>query len=178
VSLVGRSGILRRMVSADPEAIGCGLGGLGSGVFGGGRTPLGPDLTSQFPDWHSLIQAFMLIKFSMGMSLAFTWLFLFLQSEKQYFWRNQRGQQRHVSFHFGCLSTCLLVKFIAHISVGSMYSLGWGALFFTMAQSSSFFFFFCRLSSLRLFSFLSDADFAVAAAATAGSFIWKVGGRL
>ncbi len=65
------------MVSADPEAIGRGLGGLGSGGFGGGRTPLGPDLTSQFPDWHSLIQAFMLVKFSVGMSLAFTWLFYF-----------------------------------------------------------------------------------------------------
>jgi hypothetical protein len=68
VSLVGRSGILRRMISADPNAIGRGLGGLGSGGFGGGWTPLGPDLTSQFPDRHSLIQAFMLVKFSVGMS--------------------------------------------------------------------------------------------------------------
>ncbi len=124
VSLVGRSRILRRMVSADPKTIGCGLRGLGSGGFGGGRTPLSPDLTSQFPDQHSLIQAFMLVKFSVGMLLAFTWLFLFLQSEKQYFWRNQRGQQRHVSFHFGRLSACLLA-FIAHISVESMHSLGW-----------------------------------------------------
>ncbi len=64
-----------------------------------------------------------------------------------------------------------LAKFIAHVSVESMYSLGWGASFFTMAQSSSFFFFFRRLSSLRLFSFLLDADFAVAAAAMAGPFI-------
>jgi hypothetical protein len=143
VSLVGRSGILRRMVSADPEVIGRGLGGLGLGGFGGGRTPLGPDLTSQFPDRHSLIQAFMLVKFSVVISLAFTWLFLFLQSEKQYFWRNQRGQQRHVLFHFGRLSTRLLAKFIAHVSVESMYSSGWGASFFTMARSSSFFFFFC-----------------------------------
>jgi hypothetical protein len=77
VSLVGRSGILQRMVSANPEVIGCGLGGLGSGGFGGGRTLLGPDLTSQFLDWHSLIQAFMLVKFSVGMLLAFTWLSLF-----------------------------------------------------------------------------------------------------
>jgi hypothetical protein len=178
VSLVGRSGILRRMVSADPEAIGCGLGGLGWGGFGGGWTLLGPDLTSQFLDRHSLIQAFMLVKFFVGMLLAFMWLFLFLQSEKQYFWRNQRGQQQHASFHFGPLLTCLHAKFIAHISVVSMYSLGWGALFFNMARSSSFFFFFCRLSSLPLSSFLSDANFAVAVAATAGSFIWKVGKRL
>jgi hypothetical protein len=123
------------MVSADPKAIGRGLGGLGLGGFSGGCMPLGPNLTSQFPDRHSLIQAFMLVKFSVGMFLAFTWLFLFLQSEKQYFWRNQWGQQRHVSFHFGCLLTCLLAKFIAHVSVESMYSLGWGALLFTMAQS-------------------------------------------
>ncbi len=38
VSLVGRNGTLRWMVSADPEVIGRGLGGLGSGGFGGGRT--------------------------------------------------------------------------------------------------------------------------------------------
>ncbi len=130
MSLVGRSGILRRMVSADPEAIGRSLEGLGLGGFGGGWMPLGPDLTSQFLDRHSLIQAFMLAKFSVGMPLAFTWLSLFLQSEKQYFWRNQRGQQRHVSFHFGCLSTCLLTKFIAHVSMESMYSSEWGASFF------------------------------------------------
>jgi hypothetical protein len=118
--------MLRRMVRADSDAIGVGLGGLGSGGFGGGRMPLGPDLTSQFPDRHSLVQAFMLVKFSAGILLAFAWLSLFLQSKKQYFWRNQRGQQQHVLFHFGCLLACLLAKLIAHVSVDSMQSSGWG----------------------------------------------------
>jgi hypothetical protein len=112
--------MLRRKVHADFDAIGVGLGGLGLGDFGGGRTPLGPDLTSQFPDRHSLIQAFMLVKFSAGISLAFTWLSLFLQSEKQYFWRNQRGQQRHVLFHLGHLPVCLLAKLIVHVPVDNM----------------------------------------------------------
>ena len=120
VSFVWRSGMLQQMVRADSNAIGVGLRELGSGGFGGGWTLLGPNLTSQFPDRHSLIQAFMLVKFSAGILLAFTWLSLFLQSKKQYFWRNQRGQQRHILFHFGCLSACLLAKLIAHVSVDSM----------------------------------------------------------
>jgi hypothetical protein len=112
--------MLRQKVRADFDAIGVGLGGSGSEGFGGGRTPLGPNLTSQFPDRHSLIQPFMLVKFSAGILLAFTWLSLFLQSKKQYFWRNQRGHQRHILFHFGRLSACLLAKLIAHVSVDSM----------------------------------------------------------
>jgi hypothetical protein len=180
VSFVWRRGMLRQMVHADSNAIGVGLGGLGSGGFGGGLTLLGPDLTSQFPDRHSLIQAFMLVKFSAGILFAFMWLSLFLQSKKQYFWRSQRGQRWHVLFHFGRLLVCLLAKLIAHVSVDSMQSSGWGALFLTMALSL-FFFFFLRLPSLLpLLSFLSDAEvLAVAVAtATAGSFIWKVSGRL
>ncbi len=70
--------MLQRKVRADFDAIGVGLGGLGLGGFGGGQTPLGPDLTSQFLARHSLIQAFMLVKFSTGILLAFTWLSLFL----------------------------------------------------------------------------------------------------
>ncbi len=50
VSFVWRSGMLRQKVRADFDAIGVGLGGSGSGGFGGGQTPLGPNLTSQFPD--------------------------------------------------------------------------------------------------------------------------------
>jgi hypothetical protein len=69
VSFVWGRGMLQRMVRADSDAIGVGLGGSGLGGFGGGRTPLGPNLTSQFPDRHSLIQAFMLVKFSMACSL-------------------------------------------------------------------------------------------------------------
>jgi hypothetical protein len=112
--------MLRQKVRADFDAIGVGLGGLRSGGFGGGWTPLSPNLTSQFLDRHSLIQAFMLVKFSTGILLAFMWLSLFLQSEKQYFWRNERGQQRHVLFHFGRLLACLLAKLITRISVDSM----------------------------------------------------------
>jgi hypothetical protein len=181
VSFVWRSGMLQQMVRADSNAIGVGLRELGSGGFGGGWTLLGPDLTSQFPDRYSLIQAFMfLVKFSAGILLAFTWLSLFLRSKTQYFWRNQRGQQWQLSFHFGCLLACLLAKLIAHVSVDSMQSSGWGALFLTMALSSFFFFFLRLSSSLPLLSFLLDAEVLVAVAATAmaGSFIWKVGGRL
>ncbi len=161
------------MVRADSNAIGVGLGGSGLGGFGGGQTPLDPNLTSQFLDRHSLIQAFMLVKFSTRILLAFTWLSLFLQSEKQYFWRNQWGQQRHVSFHFGRLSACLLTKLIAHVSVDSMQSSGWRASFLTMALSSLFFFFLHLPSLLPLLSFLLDAEvLAVAVAmATVGSFI-------
>ncbi len=57
----------------------------GSGGFGGGQTPLDPDLTSQFSvEWQSLIQAFMLDKFSAGLPFALVWLSLCLQFEKQY----------------------------------------------------------------------------------------------
>ena len=110
-------------VDLDADSICLGLGGVGLGGLGGGRTPLGPDLISQFPPRQSLIQAFMLVRFSVGISLAFTWLSLFMQSEKQYFWRNQRGQQ-WLSFHFGRLSTCLLAKLMAQVSVASMQSSG------------------------------------------------------
>ncbi len=49
-----------------------------------------------------------------------------------------------------------------------------------MALSSFFFFFLHLPSSLPLLSFLLDAEVLAAAAAmaTAGSFMWKVGGRL
>jgi hypothetical protein len=49
-----------------------------------------------------------------------------------------------------------------------------------MALSLFFFLFLHLLSSLPLLSFLSDAEVlaAAAATATAGSYIWKVGGRL
>ena len=112
------------MVSAGSGRWIIGLGEIISGGLGGGRTPRGPDPTSQFPDRQSLIQAFMLVKFSTGILLALTWLSLFLQFEKQYFWRNHRGQQRHLVFHFGHLSMILLAKLIAHILVANIQSLG------------------------------------------------------
>jgi hypothetical protein len=78
-----------------------------------------------------------------------------------------------------CRHACLQ-KLIAHVSVDSMQSSGWGGSFLTMALSSFFFFFLHLPSSLPLLSFLLDAEVLAAAAATAtvGSFIWRVGGRL
>ena len=87
------SGMCRRGVVVDADLIGLVLGGARSGGLGGGRTPLGPDLVSQFPPRQSLIHAFIVVRFLAGISSALTWLSLFLQLEKQYFWRNQRGQQ-------------------------------------------------------------------------------------
>ena len=114
------------MVSAGSGRWIIGLGEIISGGLGGGRAPLGPDPTSQLsPPRHSLIQAFMLVKASAGISFAFTWLSLFLQFEKQYFWRNQRGQHLHLSLNLGCLLlACLLAKLITQVSVGSMHSSG------------------------------------------------------
>ncbi len=115
-------GMLQRIVCSGFVAFVLDLGR--SGGLGGGWTPRGPDPTSQFPDQQSLIQAFKLVKFSTEILLALTWLSLFLQLEKQYFWRNHRGQQRHFLFHFGRLLMFLLAKLIAHILVASIQSLG------------------------------------------------------
>ena len=115
---VSLSGMQRQDVTAGVVIVGLGLGETRSGGFGGGRTSLGPDPTSQFLPRHSLSQAFMVAKTSAGMSFAFTWLSLFLQLEKQYLLRNQRGQ------HPLRLSMCLLAKFIAQVSLASMQSSG------------------------------------------------------
>jgi hypothetical protein len=119
---VSERGMLRRKVRTGFVAFVLDLGRLRG--LGGGQTPQGPGPTSQVPDQQSLINAFMLIKFSTGISLSLTWLSLFLQFEKQYFWRNHQGQQQHLLFHFGRLSMFLLAKLIAHVSVASIQSSG------------------------------------------------------
>jgi hypothetical protein len=125
------------------------------GVFLEGRTlqDSNPNLQLQ----HALIHANIFCRMVAGTSSLLTWLSLLGQLLKQYFWRNQQGQHLHLSFHWGRLSTCLLVKFKAHDLFVSMQILLWGKSFFTSKWASSFlfpFFFPLRIRRLVLAVFL------------------------
>jgi hypothetical protein len=73
-----------------------------------------------------------------GTFLAGTWLSMFGQSEKQYFWRNQRGQYLHFLVQCGRWSSYLPAKFPAHVSSASMQISLWGKGFFTSVCFSPF----------------------------------------